>query len=264
MAVEIVTKSIKYARYYVAKTVFEYEEDNSIKTTITYWTLETKNTSVGLAPDFDEEKWSTVETIPETAKRLKEVSTEDGETGKVAEVLSYYYEWYTEEEEVVEHVKGICVNCKYHTTENPNLMESELCKAHSYICEGQQVIQTECKEGHYCKAYVKSDYIAGKDVYDRCTEHNASGECIKYEIMEPEPTEPVEPPVITQVENTVTMESVTEGAVVFYTLNGDDPVTAGIEYTEPVEITEDVTVHAVAVKDGEYSTVSEKFCEYTE
>lgn len=264
MAVEIVTKNIRYARYYAQKVVMEYEEDNSVKTSTTFWTLDTKNTSVGLAPDFDEEKWSTVEAVPETAKLLKEVSTEDGETGKIVEVLSYYYEWYTEEEEVVEHVKGVCVNCIHHTTENPNLMDSELCKAHSYICEGQQIIQTACKDGHFCKAYVKSDYIAGKDVYDKCTEHNANGECIKYEVSEPEPVETLEPPEITQVGNTVSMTTATEGAVIMYTLNGDDPVTDGTEYAEPFDITENITVHAVAVKNGEYSSVSEKYCEYTE
>ena len=260
MAVEIVTIEKKYVKYYVEKIDYEYEEDNSVITTKTCYSLVTKNDSVGLAPDFDVEKWDVVESIPEEASYLKEVLTQDGTTGNTTTALHYWYEWYTEEEPGVEHVKGVCVNCKYHTTENPNLAEYLITKPFKYVCEGQQVINKIPDDPHYCKAWIKQDYIGGKDVFDPCSIHNTHGECIKYE-LDTEVT--VEAPVITQNDNTVTITA-EEGATIRYTLNETDPSAEGAIYTEAFEITEDTVVKAIAEKDGVQSEVATKECTYVE
>lgn len=58
----------------------------------------------------------------------------------------------------------------------------------------------------------------------------------------------VETPVITCSENKVTIECATEGASIYYTTNGDDPSTSDELYEAPFDITETVTVKAIAVK----------------
>jgi len=50
---------------------------------------------------------------------------------------------------------------------------------------------------------------------------------------------------------TVTLSSNTAGATIYYTLNGSAPSAAtGLKYTQPIVLTEDVTIKAVAVKEG--------------
>lgn len=67
-------------------------------------------------------------------------------------------------------------------------------------------------------------------------------------------------PIITQVNGestaTFTLESATEGASIYYTLNGNEPTEESALYTEPVEFTGSVLVKAVAYKDGKYSNVA--------
>lgn len=73
----------------------------------------------------------------------------------------------------------------------------------------------------------------------------------------------VETPVISFENNTVTITCATDGASIYYTTDGNDPEAGDDEYTAPFEITEDVTVKAIAVKDGmTNSYVATKECVY--
>lgn len=49
---------------------------------------------------------------------------------------------------------------------------------------------------------------------------------------------------------TITITCETEGAEIYYTLDGKDPTTDSIKYTEPFTIDSSVTVRAIAVKEG--------------
>jgi hypothetical protein len=48
----------------------------------------------------------------------------------------------------------------------------------------------------------------------------------------------------------VTITSATEGATIYYTLDGTEPTTASTQYTEPVVVNANVTIKAIAVKEG--------------
>ena len=49
----------------------------------------------------------------------------------------------------------------------------------------------------------------------------------------------------------ITLSSNTTGATIYYTLDGSEPsATSGLEYTQPIVITDDVTIRAMAVKEG--------------
>lgn len=52
--------------------------------------------------------------------------------------------------------------------------------------------------------------------------------------------------------------SAEEGAKIYYTLNGDTPTVASIEYAAPFTIKESTTVKAIAVKDSTISAIAEK------
>lgn len=65
----------------------------------------------------------------------------------------------------------------------------------------------------------------------------------------------VEAPVVSCADNTVTITA-EEGATIYYTTDGSVPTTASTEYTAPFAITETTTVNAIAVKDGESSSVT--------
>ena len=56
-------------------------------------------------------------------------------------------------------------------------------------------------------------------------------------------------PVIRQTGNTITMEA-GSGATIYYTSNGDTPTTSSTEYEGEFDITEDLTLKAIAVLDG--------------
>ena len=56
-------------------------------------------------------------------------------------------------------------------------------------------------------------------------------------------------PVIRQTGNTVSIEA-GPGATIYYTSNGDDPTDESTEYEEAFDITEDLTIKAIAVLDG--------------
>lgn len=47
----------------------------------------------------------------------------------------------------------------------------------------------------------------------------------------------------------ISLATPTEGATIYYTLNGSTPTTTANKYTEPIDVTEDTTIKAIAVKD---------------
>ncbi len=53
---------------------------------------------------------------------------------------------------------------------------------------------------------------------------------------------------------TVTLSTDTEGAEIYYTLNGKDPIKKGIKYKKPFKIDEDCTLQAVTVKNNTVSS----------
>ncbi|MNR31761.1 hypothetical protein D3C85_1492940 [compost metagenome] len=54
----------------------------------------------------------------------------------------------------------------------------------------------------------------------------------------------------------VALSSPTIGADIYYTLDGTDPIAFGAIYAAPIEITSDVTIKAVAIRNGNVSTVA--------
>lgn len=56
----------------------------------------------------------------------------------------------------------------------------------------------------------------------------------------------------------ITMETDTDGARIYYTLNGSDPTNDSSRYSEPIIVDKDVTVKAVAYKSGKYSSVKSR------
>lgn len=63
---------------------------------------------------------------------------------------------------------------------------------------------------------------------------------------------PVFDPEASEVEygTKVAITSATDGAKIYYTLDGTTPTAASSEYAEPIEITNDVTIKAIAVAEG--------------
>lgn len=54
----------------------------------------------------------------------------------------------------------------------------------------------------------------------------------------------------------VSLSTETEGASIYYTTDGTDPITNGLEYTIPLTLGKDITIRAVSMYDGEYSGIS--------
>ena len=48
----------------------------------------------------------------------------------------------------------------------------------------------------------------------------------------------------------VELTTSTEGATIYYTLDGSEPTTSSTSYSAPIEITEDTTIKAIAIKAG--------------
>ena len=55
----------------------------------------------------------------------------------------------------------------------------------------------------------------------------------------------------------VTLSTTTSGASIYYTTDGTEPSTSSFPYSSPIAITSDMTIKAIAVKDGISSTVAE-------
>lgn len=69
-------------------------------------------------------------------------------------------------------------------------------------------------------------------------------------------------PVVTCENNMVTITCATEGADIYYTVNGTEPTNASTKYDKPFAITENTTVNAIAYKDGEYSSITTFAAQY--
>ncbi|KYH34290.1 endonuclease/exonuclease/phosphatase family protein [Clostridium tepidiprofundi DSM 19306] len=54
----------------------------------------------------------------------------------------------------------------------------------------------------------------------------------------------------------ITLSTSTTGSSIYFTLNGEDPISNGLLYTNPIEINEDKTITAVAKKDEKYGKKS--------
>lgn len=77
------------------------------------------------------------------------------------------------------------------------------------------------------------------------------------------PAEKCKAPVISCVNNTVTINCDTENATIHYTTDGSNPTTSSAIYSTPFSISQNTTVKAIAVKDGiDNSSVTSKDCEY--
>nr|WP_260981977.1 chitobiase/beta-hexosaminidase C-terminal domain-containing protein [Paenibacillus sp. 32O-W] len=48
----------------------------------------------------------------------------------------------------------------------------------------------------------------------------------------------------------VTLSTATDGATIYYTTDGSDPTRSSVEYTAPIEVTSEMTIKAIAVKEG--------------
>lgn len=59
---------------------------------------------------------------------------------------------------------------------------------------------------------------------------------------------------------TVQLECATEGAVMYYTLDGTDPTPASAVYTDPIELKNNCTLKVIACKDDRNFTDSEILC----
>ena len=73
----------------------------------------------------------------------------------------------------------------------------------------------------------------------------------------------VERPVISQDGNYVMMSCETEGAKIYYTEDGTDPTEASSEYITPIDLWMPTDFKAIAIKDGEKSSVTSFESTYT-
>lgn len=79
------------------------------------------------------------------------------------------------------------------------------------------------------------------------------------------PKAPVASPAAGKYSRTqyVELETETEGAAIYYTLDGTDPIENGTRYSGSIRIHENLALKAVALKDGVYSEVTTEKYEFT-
>lgn len=68
--------------------------------------------------------------------------------------------------------------------------------------------------------------------------------------VSPIPTQTVATPNISIIGTTATISCSTNGATIYYTLNGNTPTTSSTQYSSPITLSGDCTIKAIAVKSG--------------
>ncbi len=96
--------------------------------------------------------------------------------------------------------------------------------------------------------YHAEDLIGLPDNTSKRVEEGSNGE-------ETEPTSTVAAPVFKLENTTLTITCETEGAVIYYTNNGNDPTENGTQYSEAITYDAEKTYKAAAKKDNEWSSV---------
>lgn len=125
------------------------------------------------------------------------------------------------------------------------------------IYVGDVAVSTECTGGKGTNTFnILSNYQAKGNVYVFRVTSNHNAQITKINIYK---ATAVSGPEITpscEFENSLTVEmSVADGAKIYYTTNGDEPTDASAEYTAPFSVNATTTVKAVAVLNGETSSV---------
>lgn len=137
-----------------------------------------------------------------------------------------------------------------------------------------KIVGVTITEGSKAKYYVGTDETGEITIYDQFgitpvlgenltvvgiyTTYNGAGQVMPIEVTDESGVvvERCAAPVFTPgagavMEGTmVTITCATEGAAIHYTLDGTEPTAASALYAEPIEIAEEMTIKAIAVKDG--------------
>ncbi len=102
---------------------------------------------------------------------------------------------------------------------------------------------TGLKPGTYCVRYAaKTGYLASEDTIVVVAPYSTE--------------EPVEMPAASVTSGEISsgtqviLSTTTDGATIYYTVDGSEPTSASSQYTEPITINESTTIKAMAVKDG--------------
>lgn len=128
----------------------------------------------------------------------------------------------------------------------------------SMACDNFHLYYFDTKDTEKVKTYVEMNMME-KLLDADMTVNNGSKDLV---LQGFESNIAVAAPAISCFENVVTITA-EEGRTIHYTIDGTEPTADSETYTEPFEITEDVTVKAIAVsKFGRTSTVAELFCKF--
>lgn len=105
-------------------------------------------------------------------------------------------------------------------------------------------------------------YSISNDVFGNYASSNAGGSSYEYVYLYTRASNAVQNPVFSPVQGIynvdidVTISCATDGATIYYTTDGTDPTaTTGTEYTGEIMVSESTTFKAIAVKDGNTSSV---------
>ena len=140
--------------------------------------------------------------------------------------------------------------------------EGEANGSHKQFFVGDEAASNKITKGKGEQVFVIDEKfkVANTAFTLKCTNGNAQMSKIEiYKVNENAPKAPTfdmaEGAYLKDID--VTIASVTEGADIFYTLDGTDPTAASTKYAAPVKINagKEVTIKAIAIKDGEESDI---------